>query len=401
MLQKIDLSAPAFLSDRRTGYRAFRESTPVALAEINDEEVIVLSCFDDAETLFRSPKAVVNPAPNEIPAHLGHGIASLYYRLNIASSDGQAHVRLRKVLNPLFSPKAIADMMRWVDNIVGAHLDTVADASEVELVSQLSLPIPISVTCALLSMPVEDAGHLLSHIEAMTAVMSQAELSAEGLAQSDAATEIYFDYFRRHLTRLAGTPATGITGSLLAAQHGGILSDDDVICAHIAIFIAAIHTTMTSITNAVTLFARHVDQRAMLRDDPTLMERAWEEVLRYDSPVHFRHRYVSAPIEIRGHLIEPRRKVMVALASCNQDETRFKDGDKFDILREPVRHMAFGGGGHFCLGANLGKMEGRSFLRQFLARYPAYSLSDKPLVRNDDLTFPHIGQMFVELGTKA
>ena len=401
MLEKIDLSAPQFLADRRSGYRRFRENTPIALAEINDEEVIVLSCFDDAEALFRSPKAVVNPAPNEIPQHLGNGIASLYYRLNIASSDAQAHIKLRKILNPLFSPKAIADMMQWVDGIVAGHLDAIANLSEVELVSQLSLPIPISVTCALLSMPVEDAGHLLAHIERMTAVMSQAELSPEGLAHSDAATEIYFDYFRRHQARLSGAPVSSITGCLMAAQREGTLSENDVICAHIAIFIAAIHTTMTSITNAVTLFALHTDQRATLGRDPTLMDRAWEEVLRYDSPVHFRHRYVNSPIEIRGQLIEPRKKVMVALASCNQDESRFRDGETFDILREPIRHMAFGGGGHFCLGANLGKMEGKSFLRQFLARYPSYRLSDKPVIRNDDLTFPHVGRMFVELGNPA
>lgn len=401
MLRKLDLASPAFLADRRAGYRTFRAESPVATADINDEEVIVLTRFDDAEQLFRSAKAVVNPAPNEIPAHLGDGIASLYYRLNIASSDGSAHVRLRKILNPLFSPKMIAQMHGWVDDIVRGCLDAVGGSREIELVTSLSLPIPISVTCALLAMPVEDAGLLLERIEPMTAVMSQAELSAEALGHSNEATELYFDYFDRHIQKHAHAPATGITGTLIAGMNDGILSRDDVICAHIAIFIAAIHTTMTTITNAVTLFAHHPDQRAMLRDNPALMDQAWEEVLRYDSPVHFRHRYVSEPIEIGGYRIEPRRKVMVALASCNLDESRFPDGDRFDIMREPIRHMSFGGGTHFCLGAHLGRVEGKSFLRQFLARYPEYRLSDKPVIRNHDLTFPHVAQMFVELGDPA
>ena len=396
MWPRIDLADPAFLADRKASYRIFRQEKPVALAEINGEDVVIVSRFADAELLLRHPKVGVQPQPGEIPAHLGSGPASIYYRYSVPSVDAPDHHRLRKIFNPLLGPRALEKLKATMGDIIRRKTSEIEGDTEVEFVSRLAFGIPTEVTCALLDIPIEDAPLLLSHFPDMTAIMSQAEMSADLLGRSDRAAQLYFDYFESHLRRHENLPSDRITSALLAAERDGALHRHDVYCALMDMFIGSIHTTMTSFTNAVIAFATHPDQYALLKDNPALIEPAWEEVLRFDAPVHFRHRYANAPIEVCDRIISPGMKVMIALAAANGDEARFEEADKFRIDRISQRHLAFGGGGHLCLGIYLARLEGQLFLSELISRFDAVALADKPILRNQDLTFPHVEQLYVE-----
>lgn len=400
MKDQIDLNDPAFLKDRRETYRRLRATAPVAVTELNGEEIIVLTRFEDADFLLRDARAVVSPAPGEIPAHLGSGPAASYYRFNVPCVDGSDHQRVRGALSPLFSMKAIAEMKEWVGQIVDRNLDSAASQQRVNVVTQFALAVPIDVTCRLLDMPREDADVLLSLIHEMTAIMSQAEMTAEDLSRSDKASRVYFDYFGSHLDKSEWLPDSSLTKTLLLAERAGRLTRDDSLSALMAVFIGSIHTTMTSITNAVNALGKHRRQREIVVKDPSRLSSAVDEVLRFDPPVHFRHRYVSEPVTMHGHRIEPRVKVMIGLASANWDERVYENPDVFDITRTQARPLTFGGGTHFCLGMRLGRLEAEQFVAKLLSRFPDYTLADAAVVRNDNLTFPHIEQLLVDLNAK-
>jgi cytochrome P450 len=134
-----------------------------------------------------------------------------------------------------------------------------------------------------------------------------------------------------------------------------------------------------------------------LVQNPDLAAQAWEEVLRFEAPVHFRLRYVGAPMCIGDFNIDPGVRLLLGFASANWDETVFENPDSFEISRKPIRHFAFGSGKHFCLGAPLSRLEGRILLPRFLSRFPNYRLVNPP-ARNEDLTCPFIERLFIELG---
>jgi cytochrome P450 len=164
------------------------------------------------------------------------------------------------------------------------------------------------------------------------------------------------------------------------------------------VFLGSYHTTMVSFANAIHALALFPAQRSALHANPAGAARAWEEVLRFDSPVHFRHRYVCERIELDGREIGPRVKIMIGLAAANWDEAAFERPDEFDIARPSGRHMTFGGGGHFCLGSQLSRLEGRIFLPRFLRRFPEFTLAEPDPPRFPNLTFPFLERLLIEVG---
>lgn len=393
-----DLNAPEFYRDRRATYKTLRDRSPVAFTELNGERTAVLTRFKDAESILRDPSGAVQPAAGEFPAHLGHGEAATYYRLSAPGVDDPEHTRLRKVLNESFSVQGIRGMEEWVDGIIAKQIDAVSGPT-IDFVSEIAVRIPIEVVCRLMDMPSQDAGRLLQHIHDMTAIFSQAEMSPDALNRSNKAAAFYFEYFGKHLDGSRGLSEHGFTRALVRAESEGRFSREDSLCAMIDVFIAGIHTTTTALTNAIHAFGRNPEQWRLLMNNESLVPRAWDEVLRYDPPVHFRHRYVTEPVVLHGLTIEPRVKIMIGLASANWDETVFDNADTFDITRPTPRNVAFGGGRHFCLGMHLARLEGKLFLPRFIARYPNFQLVNEESPRIEDLTFPHYSNLAVNLGT--
>jgi cytochrome P450 len=397
MGNKLNLSDPTFLTDRRKNYRTLRTTTPVAVSELNGEEVVVLTRYRDVDALLRDPRARVQPAAGEFPSHLGNGPASLFYRLSLPSMDAPDHMRLRKVLTPALGPPAVARMEKWVAEIIERRLDEVGDKSVIDAVEQFGNTIPADVPCRLLHIPPEDAELLVSRVDELNAVFSQSDMGVEALARTDDAGRFFFGYFEELIERHQGLPEEDFLGALIKAEERGQMNREELTTALIDVFMGSYHTTKVSLTNAINALALYPEQRAALIADPFLAARAWEEVLRFDTPIHFRHRYVSEPLTIHDHPIQPRVRVLLGLASANWDETIFENPDVFDISRPPNRHFAFGGGGHFCLGAQLSRLEGRLFLPMFLSRFPDFRLVDLPHPRYNDLTFVFAKRLTIEL----
>jgi cytochrome P450 len=289
-------------------------------------------------------------------------------------------------------------MEQWVIEVVEQELDSIAKTPVVEVMGQLAHRIAVGVICKVLHVPQEDGDLLTSKVGDLVQIFSQGSLTKTILDKTNEAAIALADYFSALLEHLPNLPETDFMGALIAAERAGAIDREECVALATDVLLGNYHTTVVSITNAVNAFALFPEQHRILVENPGLAARAWEEVLRFEAPVHFRLRYVSTPLRIGDFNIEPGVRLLLGFASANWDETVFDHPDSFIISRPPIRHFAFGSGRHFCIGAPLSRLEGRIILPRFLSRFPNYTLADPPPVRNADLTFPAIERLFIELG---
>jgi cytochrome P450 len=394
----INLNDPGFLRDRRKSYRALRTNTPVAVTELDGEKAIVLSRYQDVDKVTRSPESIVQPEAGHFPSNIGDGPSADFYKHSLPSIDHPLHSQLRRIISPVFLPQSIATMEQWVIEVVERELDSIAKMPVVEVMSQLAHRIAVGVICKFLHVAEEDGDLLTSKVGDLVQIFGQGSLTKAILDKTNSAAIELANYFSALLERLPDLPQTDFMGALSAAERTGAIDHEECVALATDVLLGNYHTTVVSITNAVNAFALFPEQHRILVANPDLAARAWEEVLRFEAPVHFRLRYVSAPMSLGEFKIEPGVRLLLGFASANWDETVFENPDSFIISRQPIRHFAFGSGRHFCLGAPLSRLEGRIILPRFLSRFPSYRLVNLTPARNEDLTFPSIERLFIEPG---
>ena len=394
----VDLNDPEFIKDRRNSYRALRMNAPIAVTELDGEKAIILSRYRDVDTVTRSLASVVQPEAGHFPGNIGVGPSADFYKRSLPSIDHPLHSELRRIVSPVFLPQSIATMEQWVVEVVERALDSIAEMPVVEVKDQLAHRIAVGAICKFLHVPEEDGDLLTSKVGDLVQIFGQGSLTKAILDKTNDAAVALMDYLGALLERLPDLPQTDFIGALVAARRARTINHEECVALAIDVLLGNYHTTVVSITNAVNAFALFPEQHRLLLAKPDLAARAWEEVLRFEAPVHFRLRYVSAPVSIDDFVIEPGVRLLLGFASANWDETVFEDPDSFIISRQPIRHFAFGSGRHFCLGAPLSRLEGRILLPRFLSRFPNYRLVGAPPARNEDLTFPAIDRLFIEPG---
>jgi pimeloyl-[acyl-carrier protein] synthase len=201
----------------------------------------------------------------------------------------------------------------------------------------------------------------------------------EKLDHARACSKHLHDYFASEVDRRRDTPTSDdLVGRLVAANGDGQLSDDEVLSSCVLLLLGGNETTTKLITNATLALARHPAERARLAADMSLLQTAVDEALRYDTPVQANGRVARCETEIAGVAIPQGSLVVGLLAAANRDAARFAEPDRFDVGRDPNPHLSFSRGIHFCLGANLARLEGRAAIGALLAAAPEYD------VTNDD-----------------
>lgn len=394
----LDTADPTFLADRFKSYREVQQSNPVARTLVNGQPSWLITRYADVERILKDPTCVVEPVPGQIPAHIGSGPAAEFYRLSLPNMDPPQHTRLRKLAGPAFAPRAISAMRGWVEEIISAGIDRLAEYdSEVDFVDEFATRVPAEIACRLLHAPAEDAGTVLQRMPALNAVLSQGNITTEQLAEADAVAQFYFDYIGEIIDRNRGKlDADDPVGALLAAEEQGErLSREELIVTLVGFFVASYHTTMVAMTNTVAALLNHRDQYVALTRDRILAANAWEESLRYDAPVHFIWRYAPPGLELGGIPIETGSHLLLGLAAANRDPEKFDDAASFDLTRTSIRHLAFTAGGHYCLGAPLSRIEGEIMLRLLPQKLPDLELREADPPRIPDLTFPAVTQLRV------
>lgn len=289
---------------------------------------------------------------------------------NLLMIDGARHRRLRALVGKAFTPRRVEQLRGRVEAIVDELLERAARAGRMDVVGDLAKPLPGRVIGELLGTPAEDRDRLLHWSEALVELLDPLS-GRDGIEPPRRATEAAAAYFRALLAARRAAPRDDLLSALLAATEGGESLQEGELLALCTLILAAGHeTTVNLIGSSVLLLLRHPDQRRRLQDDLGLLPSAVEECLRVEPPVQLTDRAVVAPCELGGVRLAPGAIVAVGIAAANRDPERFPDPDRFDVGRRGERHLSFGLGSHFCLGAALARLEAELALGGLLRRFP-------------------------------
>jgi cytochrome P450 PksS len=286
--------------------------------------------------------------------------------------DPPDHTRLRGLVHKAFTPRIINEMNARVQEIADNLLAAVAGRSETDLVADFAFPLPITVIAELLGVPFEDRDKFRRWSQ--TIVLGD-NYNAMALAAME-----FMMYMHELFDQRRAAPKEDLISNLIQAEEAGDkLAPEELVSMIFLLLVAGHETTVNLIANGTLTLLRHPEQMRLLRDDPTLIKSAVEEMLRFESPVSSTtNRWAMEDVEIRGQAIQKGDLVVASLLAANRDPEVFENPDTVDIRRNPNRHMAFGYGIHYCLGAPLARMEGAIAINTLLREMPKLQLAIEP-----------------------
>jgi pimeloyl-[acyl-carrier protein] synthase len=362
-------------------YHRLRSSSSVLWAEAMGSWVVTR--YADVASLLRDPRTS-SERFGRIEARAGRPELASMFRMRadaMLNTDAPKHTRLRSLVSKAFTPKAVEAMRPAIRGIVDGLLDAVEPRGRMDLMQDLACDLPVAVIAAMLGVPPEDRSRFKRWSDdiAVTANV-QPELSTEALDRAALAYGELTDYFKGIVGGPRGSRAEGLLWALAEAEEqGDKLSGSELYANAILLLNAGHETTTNLIGNGMLALLRNPDQWRGLVAEPSIVEGAVEELLRYDSPVQLTGRTAKEDIELPGQRIAAGQGVLLVLGAANRDPEHFPDPDRLDLRRPEARqHVAFGMGPHYCLGAPLARLEGRIVFETLVRRCPGLRLEVDP-----------------------
>ena len=298
--------------------------------------------------------------------------------LHLLNSDPPDHERLRKLVNKVFTARRVEQLRPRITAITEALLDDMSARQEVDLLTAFAIPLPVTVICELLGVPVADR----DQFRAWSATIVSETVSPE-VAQAHLTAMI--SYFRDLLAARRREPADDLLSALISVRDDtarddtGRLSENELLSMAWLLLVAGHETTVNLIGGGVLALLLHPGELARLRADPALLGGAVEELLRYVSPVNdATFRFAGEPVDIGGVHIGPGEVVLVSLSGANRDPSRYADPEELDVGRDSTGHLAFGHGIHYCLGAPLARLEAEIAFGALIERFGSITLAVPP-----------------------
>jgi len=353
-----DLSTPEALADPFPVYRRLRERDPVYWSERAGGWLV--TGYDDVVRCLKEPRlsaARVQTLFDRMPADLREETRPLQYAFRhwMLMMDAPAHTRLRALVAKAFSAQVVAALRPRVEALVDAALARVEGTGRIELIADLAHPVPALVIAELLGIEGAEPDRIRAWADDL-ALMERGPVAFRG---AQIAMLEMMTYMRAVAEERRREPRQDLVSLLLAAEEGGqVLGDDELLYTCVMLLFAGHETTKNLIGNGILELLRHPDQLAMLREDRTLVEPAIEELLRFHGSIQRVRRTVTADFELGGKQLRTGESVWVLVGAANRDPAVFDDPDRLDLQRRPTRHLTFGFGPHFCVGAGLARLEG-------------------------------------------
>jgi len=288
------------------------------------------------------------------------------------TSDPPEHTRLRRLVSKAFTPRAVEDLRARIQDIVDDLLGDVAEAGEMDLVQALAYPLPVIVIAELLGVPAEDRAKFKKWSDEIVATLGGPFTPQEVQQAAAASIDELIAYLSAVIEDRRKNPRDDLISGLIAAEdEGNVLSTQEIYTTTILLLVAGNETTTHLIDNGTLALLRNPDQIDILRKDQSLIKSAVEELLRFTGPVQGTGRVVTEDVEIGGQAMKARETAFVLLGAANHDPAKWgDDADRLDVTRNPVDHLAFGDGIHFCLGAPLARAEAQIAIGTLTERFP-------------------------------
>lgn len=369
---------PAFLADPYPFYRRLREEAPVFKAE---QGFWLLTRYEDVTFSLRDRRFGKDFA-GSIRRRYGEDRLHEPTIANLARTmlvlDPPDHTRLRSLVTKAFTARRIADMRPRIRQLVDHQLDRVIDKGGMDVIRDLAHRLPVIVICDMLGIPEEHRAPFLVGSNVSGRILDPAPMTREELDHANAMTaagNVYFDQLCELRRR---EPQDDLTTELVRAEEAGDRLSSEELRSNIGLLFGAGHETTTNlIGNGLLALHRSPDQWQRLRDDPSLIPGAVEELLRFDSSVQMTGRVTNTEVEVGGVSIPAGESIIMLLGAANRDPAQYVDPDRLDIGRENVRPMSFGGGIHHCLGAQLARLEAELVFTALAERLPSLELPEK------------------------
>lgn len=371
--------APEFVADPYPTYRRMREEDPVHQSPMG---FWVLTRYEDVVASLKDPRMIKEPIQAFVAARFGLQVPPTGMGMSMLDRDPPDHTRLRGLVSKAFTPRVIEQLRPHIQQIVDGLLDKVEGEPGMELIEQFAYPLPVIVICEMLGVPVADherfKGWGLDIARGLDAILLPPDSPVA--QRSMQARHALAAYFRELIAARRTAPRDDMLSGLIAAEEAGDkLTEDELLATCILLLVAGHETTVNLIGNGSLALLRHPDQRKRLQEDPGLITTAVEELLRFDGPVQRTARIPSEDVTFGGKTIGKGEMVMPFIGAADRDPAQFPDPDRLDIGRTDNRHIAFGWGIHFCIGAPLARVEGQIAINTLLKRKPKLALAtDKP-----------------------
>lgn len=354
---------PAYRADPHPFLARLRESDPVNLTPVG---IWRLTRYADVERLLRDVPTGVRMSDGGTlrPSPVTGGPSEF-----MLSQDPPNHTRLRRLVSSAFTPSAVGRMRGHVQEIVDRQLDRVLPQGRMDVIADLALPVPSTVICEMMAIPLEDRARFTDWTSDATHLLATVFSPPEVIERGIAAVDGLRTYFEQLIAERRARLGDDLLSELIRAEEAGDrLSTSELIAQSIGLLIAGFETTIGLIGNGVLALLRHPDQLALLRARPELIGSAVEECLRYDGPILLTARHLREDTEFGGKLIPKDAMVWAMMSAAHRDPAAFPDPDRFDVTRTGTPNLAFGGGIHYCLGAHLARMEAQAAIGTLVAR---------------------------------
>jgi cytochrome P450 len=377
MRTQMNIVSPQFKANPFPILAGLRSTAPVYLTALPDKTPVwLISRYDDVVALLRDERFVKNRRTAMTTEQLRKmsWVPPMFRPLerNMLDLDPPDHTRLRALVHKAFTPTLIGQMRVRIQSLADELLEVVRRKGEMDLIRDYALPLPMTIITEILGVPTGDRNRFHKWSQAVVSLSSP-----KATVRVIPSVWMFIRYLRRFFEKRRRDPRDDLVSALILAEEAGDkLSEDELLAMVFLLLIAGHETTVNLVGNGMLALLEHPDQLELLRRNPAVIKAAVEELLRFTSPVLMStERYAREDINIKGLTIPRGEMTLGVIGSANRDETIFENADALDITREPNKHLSFGQGIHFCVGAPLARLEAQIAINTLLRRMPDLHLS--------------------------
>jgi len=375
----VDVTSATFKANPFPFYAQLRAEAPVFPVTVMKQRAWLITRYDDVLNVLKDERFAKDRrnAMTDEQLKKSPWVPPMFKPLEhtMLDLDSPDNTRLRALVHKAFTPRMVEKMRDQIQHLANQLLDAVEPKGSMDLIADFALPLPLTVVGQILGVPAEDNDKF--HRWSKTLITSGTSRNLLVLIPNIMA---FMKYLKKLIKERRAYPKDDLITALVQAKDGSDqLSEDEILAMIFLLLIAGHETTVNLIGSGTLALLEHPDQLEMLRNEPGLIKTAVEELLRYVCPVEMAtERYAREDIEIAGITIPRGELAMAVIGSANRDERYFENPDMLDITRKNNRHLAFGHGVHFCLGAPLARLEGQIALSTLIQRMPNLRLNIAP-----------------------